>query len=135
MWVAVERYGGIDVMIVNAGIYPSLLLEKMEVKDWDNVMDVNLRGAFIATKTALPYLKQSRFGRVILTASITGPITGFPGWSHYGASKAGQLGFMRSASVELAKYKVTINSVLPGNVMVESLAELGVVYVNQTEQV
>jgi 3-oxoacyl-[acyl-carrier protein] reductase len=61
----------------------------------------------------------------VLTSSITGPITGFPGWTHYGATKAGQLGFMRTASIELAKYGITINAVLLGNIVTEGLKGLG----------
>jgi len=57
--------------------------------------------------------------------NITGPITGFPGWTHYGATKAGQLGFMRTASIELAKYGITVNAVLPGNIVTEGLQGLG----------
>src|SRR5262249_27632311 len=64
-------------------------------------------------------------GRVVLTASITGPITGFPGWAHYGASKAGQLGFMRTAAIELAASGITINAVMPGNIITEGLTDLG----------
>ena len=79
-------------------------------------------------KASLPHLKKSDQGRVVLTSSITGPVTGFPGWSHYGASKAGQLGFMRTACIELAKHNITINAVLPGNVITEGLAELGEEY-------
>jgi 3-oxoacyl-[acyl-carrier protein] reductase len=65
-----------------------------------------------------------------MTSSITGPITGFPGWAHYGASKAGQLGFMRTAAVELARKNITVNAVLPGNILTEGLAELGEDYQN-----
>ena len=61
----------------------------------------------------------------VLTSSITGPVTGFPGWAHYGASKAGQLGFLRTAAIELAKLGATINAVMPGNVMTEGLNGLG----------
>jgi len=68
-------------------------------------------------------------GRVILTSSITGPITGFPGWTHYGASKAGQLGFLRTAAIELARDDITVNAVLPGNIMTEGLAGMGEDYV------
>jgi len=133
--VAAERYGGIDVLVANAGIYPPKLLEKMELEDWNQLMDANLRGTFLSTKAAIPYLKQSPFGRIILTSSITGPITGFPGFTHYGATKAGQLGFMRSASVELAKYNITVNAIMPGNVLVDSLADLGPEYITKTEAV
>jgi 3-oxoacyl-[acyl-carrier protein] reductase len=70
-------------------------------------------------------LGRSGRGRVILTSSITGPITGYPGWTAYGASKAGQLGFMRTAAIELAPKRITVNAVLPGNIVTEGLAELG----------
>jgi 3-oxoacyl-[acyl-carrier protein] reductase len=93
-------------------------------------MTTNLRGAFLCVKACLPAMKQSSQGRVILTSSITGPITGYPGWSHYGASKAGQLGFMRTACIELARYGITVNAVLPGNIATEGLDGLGEEYLN-----
>jgi 3-oxoacyl-[acyl-carrier protein] reductase len=61
----------------------------------------------------------------VVTSSITGPITGYPGWSHYGASKAGQLGFIRTAAIELAPLNITINAVLPGNIRTEGVEALG----------
>jgi 3-oxoacyl-[acyl-carrier protein] reductase len=84
-------------------------------------------------QAALPALERSGHGRVIVTSSITGPITGFSGWTHYGASKAGQLGFIRSAALELAKYGITVNAVLPGNIMTEGLADLGADYIATME--
>ena len=74
-------------------------------------------------------MKRSAAGRIVLTSSITGPITGYPGWSHYGATKAGMLGFMRTAALELAKYKITINAILPGNVLTEGVVGLGQEYI------
>jgi 3-oxoacyl-[acyl-carrier protein] reductase len=68
---------------------------------------------------------------VIITSSITGPITGYPGWSHYGASKAAQLGFLRTAAIELAPKQITINAVLPGNIITEGLIEMGQEYMDQ----
>jgi 3-oxoacyl-[acyl-carrier protein] reductase len=65
---------------------------------------------------------------VVVTSSITGPVTGYAGWAHYGASKAGQLGFIRSAALELAPAGVTINAVMPGNIITEGLADLGEEY-------
>ncbi len=70
-------------------------------------------------------------GRIVLTSSITGPITGDPGWTHYGASKAGQLGFMRTAALELAPRKITINAVMPGNIATEGLDGLGQDYLDK----
>jgi 3-oxoacyl-[acyl-carrier protein] reductase len=78
-------------------------------------------------------MKQRRTGRIVLTSSITGPVTGFPGWSHYGASKAGQLGFMRTAAIELAPSHITINAVMPGNIATEGLVDLGSEYTARME--
>ena len=80
-------------------------------------------------QACLPALEASGHGRVVLTSSITGPITGYPGWSHYGASKAAQLGFLRTAAIELAPKRITINAVMPGNIATEGLAELGEDYI------
>lgn len=66
-----------------------------------------------------------------MTSSITGPITGYPGWAHYGASKAAQLGFMRTAAIELAPYGITVNAVQPGNIATEGLDGLGEEYLAQ----
>lgn len=126
---AAERHGGIDVLCANAGVYPQTKLEDMEVEEWDQVMSTNLRGNFLSVKSCVPFLKKSDYGRIVLTSSITGPNTGYPGWSHYGASKSGQLGFMRSACMELAKYGITVNAVLPGNTLTDSLKALGEEYV------
>jgi 3-oxoacyl-[acyl-carrier protein] reductase len=125
---AVERHGGLDVLCANAGIFPQVKLEDMSGETWDEVLATNVKGAFLSVQAALPALKRSGEGRIVLTSSITGPVTGFPGWSHYGASKAAQLGFMRTACIELAKYGITINAVLPGNIKTEGLAELGADY-------
>ena len=122
---AAARNGGIDVLCANAGIFPQARLEDMTSQQWDEVVDTNLKGTFHAVKAAVPYLKKSDQGRVVLTSSITGPVTGFPGWSHYGATKAGQLGFMRTACIELAKYGITVNAVMPGNIITEGLVGLG----------
>lgn len=122
---AQERLGGIDVLCANAGIFPDVRLAEMTDEDIDQVLGTNLKGAILSVQACLPALARSGHGRVILTSSITGPITGFPGWAHYGASKAGQLGFMRTAAIELAANGITINAVLPGNIRTEGLAELG----------
>ncbi|MDQ1752116.1 MAG: 3-oxoacyl-[acyl-carrier protein] reductase [Pseudonocardiales bacterium] len=130
---ATERHGGIDVLCANAGVFPEKKLADLSVADIDEVLGINLKGSILSVQACLPELARSGRGRVILTSSITGPITGFPGWSHYGASKAGQLGFMRTAAIELARDKITVNAVLPGNVMTEGLAELGEDYIRGME--
>jgi 3-oxoacyl-[acyl-carrier protein] reductase len=128
---AADRLGGIDVLCANAGIFPDKRLADMTDEDIDGVLGTNLRGCILSVQACLPALAASGHGRVILTSSITGPITGFPGWSHYGASKAGQLGFMRTAAIELAPSGITVNAVLPGNVVTEGLADLGEDYIRQ----
>lgn len=122
---ATAAFGGIDVLCANAGQFPQTRIEDLVPAEWDAVMGTNVRGSFLSLKACLPALKQSDQGRVVLTSSITGPLTGFPGWSHYGASKAAQLGFMRTAAIELARHRITINAVLPGNVITEGLEGLG----------
>lgn len=126
---AQSRHGGIDILCANAGIFPQGRIEELSPEDWDFVMNANLKGTFLSLKACLPYLTKSDQGRVVITSSITGPVTGFPGWTHYGASKAGQLGFMRTACLELAKYKITVNAVLPGNIMTEGLIAMGPEYI------
>lgn len=131
---AVDRHGGIDVLCSNAGIFPSVRLEEMTPEEWDTVNSVNLKGTFLTVKACLPELKKTGAGRILLTSSITGPVTGYPGWAHYGATKAGMLGFMRTAAIEFAKYKITINAVMPGNIMTEGLDDVGEDYLRTMEQ-
>jgi 3-oxoacyl-[acyl-carrier protein] reductase len=125
---AAERHGGIHVLCANAGIFPQAKIEAMTPEQWDEVTGTNLKGTFLSVKACLPYLKESGEGRIVLTSSITGPVTGFPGWTHYGASKSGQLGFLKTAAIELAKYGITVNAVMPGNIITEGLENLGADY-------
>ncbi|MQU57065.1 3-oxoacyl-ACP reductase FabG [Pseudomonas helleri] len=116
---------GLDILCCNAGVFPSASLDALCESDWDHVMGTNAKGTFFCVQAALRYLRKAQYGRVILTSSITGPITGFPGWAHYGASKAAQLGFMRTAAIELARDGITINALLPGNILTEGLQGMG----------
>jgi 3-oxoacyl-[acyl-carrier protein] reductase len=125
---ALDHFGGIDILCSNAGIFPPKPLRELTAAEIDEVFNVNLRGTMLVVRACLPALERSGHGRVILTSSITGPITGYPGWSHYGASKAGQLGFMRTAAMEVAGAGITVNAVLPGNIKTEGLADLGEEY-------
>jgi 3-oxoacyl-[acyl-carrier protein] reductase len=128
---AVERHGGLDIVCANAGIFPSGRLEDLTPDDVEQVLAVNFKGTVFIVQAALSALAASERGRVIITSSITGPITGYPGWSHYGASKAAQLGFLRTAAIELAPKQITINAVLPGNIITEGLIEMGQEYMDQ----
>jgi 3-oxoacyl-[acyl-carrier protein] reductase len=115
--------GRIDILAANAGIYPSTELMGIDDALWDRVMDINMKGTLHATQACLPTMLAREYGRIVMTSSITGPLTGQPGYAHYGASKAAMLGFMRSAAIELATRGVTINAVLPGNVRTPGLDE------------
>jgi 3-oxoacyl-[acyl-carrier protein] reductase len=128
---AEERYGGIDILCANAGIFPATRLDEMTGEQWDEVLGTNLKGTFLALSACLPAMRRRGRGRVIITSSITGPITGYPGWTHYAASKAGQLGFMRTAAMELAPSNITVNAILPGNILTEGLEALGEDYQRQ----
>jgi 3-oxoacyl-[acyl-carrier protein] reductase len=130
---AQDRHGGLDIVCCNAGIFPASTLAEMTPGQLEEVLATNLKGTFFVVQAAMPALARSGRGRVILTSSITGPITGYTGWSHYGASKAGQLGFMRSAALELARSGVTVNAIMPGNIVTEGLADLGAEYLRTME--
>ncbi|HEY9266925.1 MAG TPA: 3-oxoacyl-ACP reductase FabG [Mycobacterium sp.] len=127
----VDAFGGIDVLCANAGIFPEAPLATMTPDQLSQVLDVNVKGTVYSVQACLDALIASGRGRIVLTSSITGPITGFPGWTHYGASKAAQLGFMRTAAIELAPHKITVNAVLPGNILTEGLKDLGEDYLAQ----
>jgi 3-oxoacyl-[acyl-carrier protein] reductase len=128
---AVERYGGVDVLCANAGVFPSARLDAMTPEDLEQVLATNFKGMVYAVQACLAPLQESGHGRIVVVSSITGPMTGYPGWSHYGASKAAQLGFIRSAAMELAGRRITINAVLPGNIRTEGLDDLGEDYLQQ----
>ena len=128
---AVQQFGRLDILCSNTGIFPNTPLESMTEADWDATHNVNLKGLFFIVQAALKVMQAQQYGRVVLTSSITGPVTGFPGWAHYGASKAGQLGFMRSAALEYARLGITINAVMPGNILTEGLQAQGEAYLAQ----
>jgi len=126
----IEAFGGLHVVCANAGAFPQTKMVDMDPSEWDQVMATNLKSAFLCVKASIPEFEKAGGGRIVLTSSITGPVTGFPGWSHYGASKSGQLGFLKTACMELSKYNVTINAVMPGNIYTEGLQDLGQEYLD-----
>ncbi|MDQ1614811.1 MAG: 3-oxoacyl-[acyl-carrier protein] reductase [Actinomycetota bacterium] len=130
---ALERFGRIDVLCANAGVFPERMLVDLTEADVDAIFATNVKGTIFMVQAALPALEASGHGRVVITSSITGPITGYPGWCHYGATKAAQLGFLRTAAIELAPKRITVNAVMPGNVATEGLAEMGEDYIRETE--
>ncbi len=130
----IQRYEKIDILCHNAGIFPEVRLENMTVEDWDKVNDINLKGTFLAVKACLPNMIDNKYGKIVITSSITGNKTGAPGLTHYAASKGGVNGFIRSAAVELAKYNINVNGVEPGNILTEGMEEvLGDEYIKAQE--
>lgn len=127
----VERYGRLDILCSNTGIFPQATLDIMTTENWEQMMDVNLRSTFFIVQAVLPSMRQRSYGRIVITSSITGAVTGYPGWSHYAASKAGQLGFMRSAALECAREGITINAVMPGNIRTAGLEAQGEAYLKE----
>ena len=125
-----ESFGGVDILCANAGIFPQTKMVEMDPDEWDRVMATNLKSGFLCTKACIPHFEKAGRGRVVITSSITGPVTGFPGWAHYGASKSGQLGFLKTAAMELSRYNATINAVMPGNIYTEGLQDLGQDYLD-----
>lgn len=119
--LALERYGRLDIMVQNAGIYPWQLLEDTSPEDWDRVLGVNLRGCFLAARAALEPMKAQGSGRILFTSSITGPHVTSPGHGHYSASKAGINGLIHAAALEFAGYGITVNGVEPGNILTEAV--------------
>lgn len=113
MSVAVETFGRVDILVNNAGITRDGLLVRMKDEDWDAVLSVNLKGAFLCTRAASKFMTKQRYGRVINIASIVGQM-GNAGQANYCASKAGLIGLTKSNARELAKRNVTVNAVAPG---------------------
>lgn len=120
-----EETGRIDVLVNNAGIARDGLLVRMKEKDWDDVLDTNLKGAFLCTKIAAKPMIKQRYGRIINISSVVGA-SGNPGQANYVASKAGIIGFTKAVAKELASKSITVNAVAPGFIetdMTGSLSE------------
>jgi 3-oxoacyl-[acyl-carrier protein] reductase len=115
------RYGRVDILVQNAGIYPYTMLPDIAVEEWDAVLGVNLRGCFLAIQACARPMRARRYGRIVLTSSITGPRVSSPGHGHYSASKAGINGLIRAAAIEFAPDGITINGVEPGNILTEGM--------------
>ena len=116
---AVQRWGRIDILAANAGIYPAAPLRDLDPGVWDEVMAVNARGALFAIQACLPHMIEQGYGRIVLTSSITGALVAAPEFGHYAASKAAMLGLMRGAALEVIRDGITVNAVMPGNIRTE----------------
>jgi 3-oxoacyl-[acyl-carrier protein] reductase len=119
-----EEWGQLHILINNAGITRDTLLPAMSDEQWDDVINVNLRGTFLFTRAAAQRMMRKRYGRIINISSVSGLI-GNAGQTNYSASKAGVIGMTRSLAKELGKRKVTVNAVAPGFIESEMTEKLG----------
>jgi len=128
---AVQRYGRVDILCQNVGVFPRVFFDNMTEADWDRVMSINLKSAFFVLKACIPVMQKQKYGRIVLTTSVTGPRTAIPQLSHYGASKGGLNGLIKGIALEQAKHNITINGVEPGTVLTEGvIKEYGESYRN-----
>jgi 3-oxoacyl-[acyl-carrier protein] reductase len=118
---ALGRYGSIDILCPNAAVFNRSLVVDMNEADWDAVVDGGLKSVFLIVKACLPHMVRQRRGRIVVTGSITGAKVGQTHNAHYGAAKAGIVGFARCVALEVAQHNITINVVEPGNIMTEAM--------------
>jgi 3-oxoacyl-[acyl-carrier protein] reductase len=123
----------LDILVNNAGIRRDAVLAMMKEEDWRRVLDVNLTGGFNMSKCALPLMLKQKYGRIVFITSPMGHL-GFAGQANYAASKAGQVGLMKSLSKEVAKRKITVNCVSPGFIATELIGDLPETQVKEYKQ-
>jgi len=113
-----QEWGRIDILVNNAGITRDALLMRLPEESWDQVMDVNLKGAFLCSRAAIRPMLRQRWGRVINISSVVGT-NGGAGQTNYSASKAGLLGFTKSLAKEVASRNITVNAITPGYIVTD----------------
>lgn len=115
-----STFGGVDILINNAGIHQHLTIDQLSLEDWDKVMTVNMDSAFLLTKGVLPYMKEKGWGRIVNMSSLSG-FAGTTVECHYAASKAGLIGLTKATALEVASYGITVNAISPGSIETDML--------------
>ena len=120
-----DEWGGVDILVNNAGVTRDSLLLRMSEEQWDTVLDINLKGAFLCSRAALRSMVRKRWGRIVSLSSVVA-LAGNPGQANYSASKAGLIGFTRTIAREVASRNITVNALAPGFIatdMVDALSD------------
>lgn len=128
-----DELGPVSVLVNNAGITDDGLLLRMNVGQWDNVLNTNLRSVFLCTKAALRPMLRAKSGRIINITSVSG-IAGNPGQGNYAAAKAGIIGFTKSIAKEVGSRSITVNAIAPGFIRTDMTESLGDTVTGAVEQ-
>lgn len=129
----VKEWGSLEIIVNNAGITRDTLFPRMADDEWDEVIDTNLRGAFLFTRAVTRTMLRARYGRIINVSSVAGLI-GNPGQANYSASKAGLIGMTRSVARELAGRNITVNAIAPGFIESDMSAALGEMVIEEAKK-
>ena len=120
---ALSEKGKVSILVNNAGITRDKMLARMQPSDWDEVINVNLRSAYLVTRAFLPDMMSSRWGRIVNISSVVG-LMGSPGQANYCASKAGLIGFTKALAREYARFGITVNAIAPGYIETDMTANI-----------
>lgn len=128
-----KEWGSLEIIVNNAGITRDTLFPRMKDEEWDDVINTNLRGAFLFTRAVTRTMLRARYGRIINVSSVAGLI-GNPGQANYSASKAGLIGMTRSVARELAGRNITVNAIAPGFIESDMSAALGDMVIDEAKK-
>ena len=120
----VQEYGGVQILINNAGLLHTTDIEDITETEWDTLCDVNLKAAFFACQAVIPHFKKNMYGRIVNISSLAGRNGGFTNGVAYSATKAGVIGLSRGLATRLAKYNINVNTVCPGTTRTNILDHL-----------